>query len=56
MYFFLNFLKKKQNKSKQRKKIWNVSTQLSEHLFAIRHLNKLETESISIYKQSKSNI
>ena len=36
-------------------KIWSVSTRLSEHLIAIRHLNKLETASISICKQNKSN-
>ena len=36
----------------QCKKIWSVSTRLSEHLIAMRHLNKLETESISIYKQN----
>ena len=33
------------------KKIWSVSTQLSEYLIAIRHLNKFESVSISIYKQ-----
>ena len=38
------------------KKIWSVSTGLSEHLFAVRHLNKFETANISIYKQNKSNI
>ena len=38
------------------RKIWIVSTRLSEHLFAARHLNKLETANISIYKQIKSNI
>ena len=32
-----------------------VSTRLSELLIAIRHLNKLETASISMYKQNKSN-
>ena len=37
-------------------KIWSVSTRLSEHLIAIRHLNKLETASISRYEQNKSNI
>ena len=35
-------------------KIWSVSTRLSDYLFAVRHLNKLETANISIYKQSKS--
>ena len=28
----------------------------SEHFFAIRHLKKLETASISMHKQNKSNI
>ena len=37
-------------------KIWSVSTRLSEHLFAVRHLNKLESVNISIYKQNKSKI
>ena len=44
------------NQTYKEKKISNVSTQLSEHLFAVRHLNKLETANISIYKQNKSNI
>ena len=39
-----------------KEKIWSVSTRLSEHLIVIRHLKKLETASISIYKQNKSNI
>ena len=36
-------------------KIWSVSTRLSEHLIAIRHLKELETENISKNKQNKSN-
>ena len=43
-------------KGEKRIKIWRVSTRLSEHLIAIKHLNKLETASISIYKENKSNI
>ena len=47
----------KQNKCDlQFKKIWSVSTRLSKHLIAIRNLNKLETASISICKQNKSNM
>ena len=38
------------------KKICSVSTRLSEHFIAIRHLNKLEIASISIRKQNKSNV
>ena len=34
------------------KKIWRVSTRLSEHLIAIRYLNKFESVSISIRKQT----
>ena len=37
-------------------KIKNLESQLSEHLIAIRHLNKVETARNSIYKQNKSNI
>ena len=37
------------------KKIWSVSTRLSEHLFAVKQLNKFETANISIYKQNKSD-
>ena len=37
-------------------KIWRVSTRLSEHLIAIRPLKKLETASISIYKQNKRDL
>ena len=44
------------NKQLKKEKIWSVSTRLSEHLLAVRHLNKLETANISIYKQNKSNI
>ena len=48
--------KKRNKKPDKRKKIWSVSTLLSEHLFAVRHLNKPETANISIYNQNKCNI
>ena len=35
--------------------MWNVSIRLSKHLFAVRHLKKLETAIISICKQNKDN-
>ena len=47
-----DFIKQRQ----QHKKIWSVSTRLSEHFIAIKHLNQLETASISISKQNKSNM
>ena len=37
---------------KEKVKIWNVSTRLSEHLIAIRHLNKFESASTSMFKQT----
>ena len=39
-------------KKKKEKNTWNVSARLSEHLIAIRHLNKFEPARISMYKQS----
>ena len=36
----------------QVKKNWSVSTGLSEHLIAVRHLNKFESASISLHKQT----
>ena len=50
------FNKKEEKEHQQNIKIWSVSTRLSGYLFAIRHLCKLKTASISIYKQNKSNI
>ena len=43
IYFFFTFIQK----------IQSVCTRLSKHLIAIDHLNKFESASISIYKQTK---